>query len=90
MILRPFPTKKEIFWKFPWAAVPSLENRTVEEIPRLSHTILVNIKRQGADMIPDPDTKLLSGDFLYFLTESRHTEEIHHLCEAQIPKDHIR
>ncbi|MFR6110982.1 MAG: hypothetical protein ACLUIQ_05995 [Dialister invisus] len=41
-------------------------------------------------MIPDPDTKLLSGDFLYFLTESRHTEEIHHLCEAQIPKDHIR
>ena len=67
-----------------------LENRTVEEIPRLSHTVLVNIKRQGADMIPDPDTKLLSGDFLYFLTESRHTEEIHHLCEAQIPKDHIR
>lgn len=67
-----------------------LENRTVEEIPRLSHTVLINIKRQGADMIPDPDTKLLSGDFLYFLTESRHTEEIHHLCEAQIPKDHIR
>ena len=63
-----------------------LENRTVEEIPRLSHTVLVNIKRQGTDMIPDPDTKLLSGDFLYFLTESRHTEEIHHLCEAQIPK----
>ena len=62
-----------------------LENRTVEEIPRLSHTVLVNIKRQGADMIPDPDTKLLSGDFLYFLTESRHTEEIHRLCEAQIP-----
>lgn len=23
MVLRPFPTKKEIFWKFPWAAVPS-------------------------------------------------------------------
>lgn len=63
-----------------------LENRTVEEIPRLSHTVLVNIKRQGADMIPDPDTKLLSGDFLYFLTESRHTEEIHHSARHRFPK----
>ncbi len=67
-----------------------LENRTVEEIPKIHHTVLVNIKRRGTSMIPDPDTMLRQGDFLYFLTESRHTEEIKRLCEAHVPKSHVK
>ena len=67
-----------------------LENRTVEEIPRLPHTVLVNIKRQGESMIPDPDIRLRQGDFLYFLTESGNSEKVLRLGAEQIPKNHVR
>ena len=67
-----------------------LENRTVEEIPRLPHTVLVNIKRQGESMIPDPDIRLRQGDFLYFLTESGNSEKILRLGAEQVPKNHVR
>lgn len=67
-----------------------LENRTVEEIPRLPHTVLVNIKRQGESMIPDPDIRLRQGDFLYFLTESGNFEKVLRLGAEQIPKNHVR
>lgn len=67
-----------------------LENRTVEEIPRLPHTVLVNIKRQGESMIPDPDIRLRQGDFLYFLTESGNSEKVLRLGAEQVPKNHVR
>lgn len=86
----PVTTKERNILEIPVGSGSILENRTVEEIPFIHHTVLVNIKRHGASMIPDPDTKILAGDFLYFLTESGHAEEIRRLCETQVPKDHIR
>lgn len=46
MVLRPFPTKKEIFWKFRGQRFHPRKPDSGGN-PRLSHTVLVNIKRQG-------------------------------------------
>lgn len=67
-----------------------LENRPISDIPAMHRTVLVEIKRSGTALIPDPDTRLRAGDFLYFLSESRNAAALKEMGCEQVPKDRIR
>ena len=67
-----------------------LENRAVQDIPLMEHTVLVEIKRQGKTIIPAPDTRLRSGDFLYILSVSKNAPKLKQLGEEKVPRTHVR
>ena len=60
----------------PIASGSLLENRPISELPPMKQTVIVEIKRSGKSLIPDPDTRLRAGDFLYILSESRNAETL--------------
>lgn len=66
-----------------------LDCRKVSDIPPLPHTVLMEIKRGGQSLIPDPDTKLRTGDFLCFLTENEQAEMLREMGREQVPPSHI-
>ena len=67
----------------PIASGSVLENHTIQQIPTMKQTVVVEIKRQGKSLIPDPDTKLRAGDFLYILSASRNAEALKELGEVK-------
>lgn len=67
-----------------------LENHTIQDIPMIQQSVIVEIKRQGKTMIPTPDTRLRAGDFLYILSLSRNAASLKKLGEEQTPKAHVK
>ncbi len=65
----------------PIASGSLLENRPISELPPMKQTVIVEIKRSGKSLIPDPDTRLRAGDFLYILSESRNAETLKRMGE---------
>lgn len=65
----------------PIASGSLLENRPISELPPMKQTVVVEIKRSGKSLIPDPDTRLRAGDFLYILSESRNAETLKRMGE---------
>ena len=63
--------------------------RPVSDLPSIPHSVLVEVRRGTASVIPDETTRLLPGDYLYILTESRYAEEVKALGEPVAPRDHI-
>ena len=53
-----------------------IENKKVQDIPWPGHTLLVDVKRGSEQLIPDANTVILAGDFLYVLTETEHAEDV--------------
>lgn len=51
-------------------------NHFVKELNLPDNTLLVSIRRQGKDIIPSGNSKLLSGDFLLVLTPNLNTNDI--------------
>ena len=74
----------------PIASGSILENKPLSRVPHLKQTVVVNVKREGQNMIPDPETVLKAGDFIYILTAAKNAERLQKLGEEQLPKDHIR
>ena len=60
----------------PVSSGSQIENKKVQEIPWPSHTLLVDVKRGSEQLIPDANTVIRAGDFLYVLTETESAEEV--------------
>ena len=54
----------------------SVCGRLIKDIRWPKNTLLVDVKRGEQQLIPAGDTRLLSGDFIYVLTENEHIEEL--------------
>ena len=56
--------------------------KLIKDIHWPKNTLLVDVKRGEQQLIPAGDTRLLSGDFIYVLTENEHVEELTQMvCE---------
>ena len=55
--------------------------KLIKDIRWPQNTLLVDVKRGESQLIPAGDTRLLSGDFIYVLTENEHIEELTKMVE---------
>ncbi len=55
--------------------------KQLKDIRFPKNTLLVDVKRGEQQVIPSGETRLLSGDFIYVLTENEHIEELTKLVE---------
>ncbi|MDY6084015.1 MAG: ClC family H(+)/Cl(-) exchange transporter [Dialister sp.] len=83
-------TDEHTIVEVPVASGAPIENKPVSELPLFRRTVLVNIKRGRENKIPDPDTKIRAGDFLYILTETKNAAALAKLGSPAIPKDRVR
>ena len=60
----------------------SLENKKVKDVPWPEHTLLVDIKRGSEQLVPDGNTTIHAGDFLYVLTKTETAEDVRNLGET--------
>lgn len=62
-----------------------LEGKKIRDVPRMKQTIIIDLKRHGESVIPDPDIRLQADDFLYILTASKNAEALKQLGEEPAP-----
>lgn len=62
------------------------DGRLVREINWPHHTLLVDVKRGGEELIPEGNTRLRSGDTLYILCYQTEIEELENLTTQPIQK----
>lgn len=67
-----------------------LEGKKIRDVPRVKNTIIIDLKRHGESVIPDPDIRLQAEDFLYILTASKNAETLKRLGEEQVPRESVR
>ena len=60
----------------PVSSGSQIENKKVHDIPWPDHTLLVDVKRGSEQLIPDGNTVIRAGDFLYVLAETEKAEEV--------------
>jgi len=60
----------------PVSSGSQIENKKVHDIPWPDHTLLVDVKRGSEQLIPDGNTVIRAGDFLYVLAETENAEEV--------------
>ena len=63
----------------PVSSGSQIENKKVKDIPWPNHTLLVDVKRGSEQLIPDANTVIRAGDFLYVLAETENAEEVQSL-----------
>ena len=63
----------------PVSSGSQIENKKVKDIPWPEHTLLVDVKRGSEQLIPDGNTVIRAGDFLYGLAETENAEEVQSL-----------
>ena len=63
----------------PVSSGSQIENKKVHDIPWPEHTLLVDVKRGSDQLIPDGNTVIRAGDFLYVLAETENAEEVQSL-----------
>ena len=59
----------------------SVCGKLIKDIRWPKNTLLVDVKRGEQQLIPAGDTRLLSGDFIYVLTENENIEELTKMVE---------
>ena len=62
-----------------------LEGKKIREVPRMKQTLIIDLKRHGESVIPDPDIRLQADDFLYILTASKNAAALKQLGEEPAP-----
>ena len=63
----------------PVSSGSQIENKKLKDIPWPDHTLLVDVKRGSEQLIPDANTVIRAGDFLYVLAETENVEEVQSL-----------
>ena len=53
-----------------------IENKKVKDIPWPEHTLLVDVKRGPDQLVPEGNTIIRAGDFLYVLTKTETADEV--------------
>lgn len=62
-----------------------LEGKKIRDVPRMKQTIIIDLKRHGESVIPDPDIRLQADDFLYILTAGKNAATLKRLGEEPAP-----
>lgn len=62
-----------------------LEGKKIRDVPRMKQTIIIDLKRHGESVIPDPDIRLQADDFLYILTAGKNAAVLKQLGEEPAP-----
>lgn len=62
-----------------------LEGKKIRDVPRMKQTIIIDLKRHGESVIPDPDIRLQAEDFLYILTAGKNAAALKRLGEEPAP-----
>lgn len=62
-----------------------LEGKKIRDVPRMKQTIIIDLKRHGESVIPDPDIRLQADDFLYILTAGKNAAALKRLGEEPAP-----
>lgn len=62
-----------------------LEGKKIRDVPRMKQTVIIDLKRHGESVIPDPDIRLQADDFLYILTASKNAAALKQLGEEPAP-----
>lgn len=62
-----------------------LEGKKIRDVLRMKQTIIIDLKRHGESVIPDPDIRLQADDFLYILTASKNAAALKQLGEEPAP-----
>lgn len=62
-----------------------LEGKKIRDVPRMKQTLIIDLKRHGESVIPDPDIRLQADDFLYILTASKNAAALKRLGEEPAP-----
>lgn len=62
-----------------------LEGKKIRDVPRMKQTIIIDLKRHGESVIPDPDIRLQADDFLYILTAGKNAATLKQLGEEPAP-----
>ncbi len=66
----------------------SIENKQIKDIDWPPQTLLVDVKRGEAQIVPDGNTYIRAGDFLYVLTKTEYVSKVIALGE-EIQQHHI-
>ncbi len=53
-----------------------LENKRIKEISWPPHTLVVDVKRGQEQLVPEKNTMIRAGDFLYILTQTETADEV--------------
>ncbi len=53
-----------------------LEGKKIKEVEWPAHCLIVGVKRGGVELIPNGDTKLLTGDYLIVLSNENYASEV--------------
>ena len=61
----------------------ALDGKLVKNIDWPEHTLLVDVKRGEKDIVPNGDTLLFAGDYLYVLTDNANAEAVRKLAEEK-------
>ncbi|MPN15138.1 hypothetical protein SDC9_162467 [bioreactor metagenome] len=61
----------------------ALDGKLVKNITWPIHTLLVDVKRGESDIVPNGETLLLAGDFLYVLTDNANAANVRKLAEEK-------
>lgn len=64
----------------------TLDGSRIKDVAWPEHTLLVDVKRGTTDSIPNGDTRLRAGDYLYILTDTVHSGEVRELSDELHPK----
>lgn len=62
-----------------------LEGKKIRDVPRMKQTLIIDLKRHGESVIPDPDIRLQADDFLYILTAGKNAAALKQLGEEPAP-----
>lgn len=62
-----------------------LEGKKIRDVPRMKQTLIIDLKRHGESVIPDPDIRLQADDFLYILTAGKNAAALKRLGEEPAP-----
>lgn len=85
----PLREKEQNIVEVPVSSGSRYAGRPVSDLPSIPHSVLVEVRRGTASVIPDETTRLLPGDYLYILTESRYAEEVRALGDPVAPRSHV-
>lgn len=61
------------------ASGSTVDGKFIKDIEWPEHTLLVDVKRGENELIPDGETRLLAGDYIYVLVENSRQEEVRRL-----------
>lgn len=82
------PSERRNLMELTVASGSHVDGKYIRRIAWPKHVVLIDIKRSSGEVLPDFDTRLYAGDYIYVLTDSvEAAENIRNLVELSEPKN---